>query len=64
MKKSLFLLKEYLLCCVEVGVLLLVLSTNFGDATKLFIAIYLFFLKGSGKLLASLFSPCFKMIND
>jgi hypothetical protein len=31
---------------------LLVLITNFGNATKLFIVIYLFFLKESGRLFA------------
>jgi hypothetical protein len=35
--------------------LLVVLNTNCGNATKLFIIIYLFFLKESGRLFAKLF---------
>jgi hypothetical protein len=42
--------------------LLIDLTTNFGDAIKLFIIIYLFFLKECDRLLAKLFSTFFLMI--
>jgi hypothetical protein len=37
---------------LKLSFLLVVLTTNFGDATKLFIVIYLFSLKESGRLFA------------
>jgi hypothetical protein len=42
--------------------LLIVLTANFGDATKLFIIIYLFFLKECDRLFAKLFYTYFKVI--